>query len=1053
MSGLLEITTLGGLSIHLDGEPVQGFVSRKVDALLVYLATNPREHPREVLGEMLWDDLPQKRTMSYLRTALSSLQQQLAPYLNVTRQSLSINPDSNYWIDIVQLEEALDLSEAEWAKRASFSRATAKKLEAALELYQGPFLNGFHVRDARGFEGWLVLEQERMKNRVLDALYHMGDYTLRHHLHNAGIAHTMQALQLDPLSEKAHRLMMQLLAESGQRSAALAQFEQCQTLLYDELGVEPEDETIELYEKIIEGEITQSEIHTPHNLPTLASTFIERPVELNQIIEQLEKPGCRLLTMIGPGGIGKTRLALEVARQQLPDFAHGVYLIPFAPVSEPSSILRTIANALDITLMGDEPLETELIKYLSEREILLTLDNFEHLVEGADVLSRILQGAPYIKMLVTSRERLNLQEEWLYTVEALEVPTSVHDENASNFASVRLFVQSVQRIQPEFNFDTAPEAVIRICQLVEGMPLGIELAASWARIMNSEQIAIEIQNSLDFLTSSLRNVPERHRSIRAVFDSSWKMLNEEEQGALRRISVFRGGFQGEAAREAADTSLFILSSLADKSLLSALQGRYEIHELLRQYAESKLQAEEKVQIQTAHSHYFATFLEKREISLSNNRKDGAYTEVLRDFDNIATSWQFALDQGDETLIGRFLRPVYRIFDMQSRYEDGERFFKGASTQLGASLGEDNNLIKTRALILQASCLQSLTKYDEAEKIINATMPILRAFGEEALWETRIALSAQGALVYARSDYEQAQIIFEEVYELSPKTGGDPVIILLRLSDIALVLGQYEKARAIMEQALEHLEDTGGDQSRMRFLLTLGDIDVKLGNLDEARSNFSEALELSERLDAHTSGAVARVSLARVAYGLEEYQQSQQLCQESIAIFDRIKNYWGKGFACIHLGKATYTLGDYAEAKFHYETALQIADEVGSPWLAAATLHHLSKANYQLGNEEPAQQNLQEALKVSLEIQARPLTMEAMTGMAQMYASKGNLEQAAELAIYVLSQPFTEYETLQDAQRLMQQIEGDLPADTLADLQARAADKSLDSVTKQILVVA
>ena len=424
---------------------------------------------------------------------------------------------------------------------------------------------------------------------------------------------------------------------------------------------------------------------------------------------------------------------------------------------------------------------------------------------------------------------------------------------------------------------------------------------------------------------------------------------------------------------------------------------------------------------------------------------------MRDFSNIAAAWEFVLDQGDEDLIGRFLRPAYRIFDIQSRYEDGEQLFNAAATRLGASLDKDNNLIKTRALVLRASCLQNLTQFDEAEQIINAMLPTLRTFGDEALWETRIALTSQGALVYARSDYEKAQVIFEEVYELSSKTDGDPVIILLRLSDIALVLGQYDKARTIMEKALEHLEDTGGDQSRMRFLLTLGDINVKLGNFAAAQSNFTEALELCERLDAQTSGAVARVSLARVAYGLGDFSQSRALCQESIVIFDKIRNFWGKAFACMHLGKATYALEDYAEAKFHYRTARQIADEVGSPWLVAATLHYLSKANYQLGDEQAAKQNLQESLRVSLDIQALPLTMDAITGIAQMYTSQGNLEQASELALFVLNQPVTEYETAQEAQQLVKQLEGDMPPDSLAELRTQATDQPLDAVIKQILI--
>ena len=426
---------------------------------------------------------------------------------------------------------------------------------------------------------------------------------------------------------------------------------------------------------------------------------------------------------------------------------------------------------------------------------------------------------------------------------------------------------------------------------------------------------------------------------------------------------------------------------------------------------------------------------------------------MQDFSNIAAAWRFALDQGTETTIDRFLRPAYRIFDIQSRYEDGERFFGEASTRLGATPGGDNNLIQTRALILRASCLQSLTQYEEAEQILEKLLPTLKGFGDNALWEKRIALTALGALVYARSDYEQAQSYFEEVYDLSPTTDGDPVIILLRLSDIALVLGQYEKARTIMEQALEHLEDTGGDQSRMRFLLTLGDINVKLGNFTEAQANFSEALELCKQLDAQTSGAVARVSLARVAYGMKEYEQSRSFCLESIEIFEKIRNFWGKAFACIHLGKATYALNDYAEAKYHFRTAHQTADEVGSPWLVSATLRQMSKANSAIGDEEAAEQNLQEALKVALDIQALPLTMDAITGIAQMSMTQGNFDQAAELALYVLNQPFAEHETIQEVEELLQQLESELSSEALANLRAQAADRSLESVIDQILVIA
>lgn len=1054
MSEKLKITTLGGLSVHHNDKPVKSFVSRKVDALLVYLAANPREHPREVLGEMLWDDLPQNRTMSYLRTALSSLQQQLAPFLIVTRQTLSINPESDYWLDVIELEQILNASETEWSRRDGFSRMTARRLEAALELYKGPFLDGFHIRDARGFEGWMVLEQERLKNRVLEALYRLGSFTLRRGLYSSGIAHTTQALQLDPMSEKAHRLMMQMLARSGQRSAALAQFEQCQTILEEELGVEPEDETIELYEQIIAGEMSaEDEIATPHNLPTLATPFIDRPIELAQIIEQMDKPECRLLTLAGPGGIGKTRLALEAARQLLLDFSQGVYFVPFAPTTTPANIARTIASALSATFRGDIPLEDELIRFLHDQEILLVLDGFEHLVEGAASLSNILQGAPHVKILLTSRERLNLHEEWLYPVEALRVPARADVPKAESSPAVQLFVQGVQRVQPEFTFADAPEAIIRICKLVEGMPLGIELAASWVRVMTPSQIINEIQNSLDFLTSSLRNIPERHRSIRAVFDSSWKMLNEEEQRVLRQISVFQGGFHQRAAQKVVGAALPVLSSLVDKSLLSPVDGRYQIHELLRQYAMDKLDPQEHEQMLDTHCRYFANFLHTRDSELTNNRPGSAYEEVTHDFDNVVAAWQYALQHGARELIGRFLRPAYRIFDIESRYQDGERLFRTAAKHLGASLDQENDFIQAQALALLAACLQSMAQYDEAETIATAILPTLRSFGEQALWETRITLACIGGVVYARGEYERAQEVFEEAYKLSLQTAGDPVIYLLRLSDIALVLGEYEKSRRILEEALSFLEDSGGRQSRMRFLLTLGDINIKIGNFAEALTNFQEALELSEQLDAQTSRAVALVSLGRVAYGQGNYDASRAYCEESIAICDQIRNLWGKAFAFIHLGKATFALGNFAEAKHHYRTSLHIADEVKSPWLVTATLNQLSQANQRLGDVDEARQDLHRSLHTALEIHALPLAMEAMSTIGHLYAAQGDDDRAAELATFVLQQPFTEYEARQNTLRLLETLEDRISAESMNALKSQTSSQALDEVVNSILSTA
>jgi predicted ATPase/DNA-binding SARP family transcriptional activator len=1045
MTEQLRITTLGGLSIYCGDQPVRGFVSRKVDALLVYLAANPREHPREILGELLWDDLPQSRTMSYLRTALSSLQQQLAPYLSVTRQTIAINPESNCWLDVEALEASLDAAEAEWQQRHSFSRMTVAALEQAVELYKGAFLEGFHIRDARGFEGWMILEQERLRNRVLEALYRLGTHHLERASYSSGIALITRALQLDPLAEQAHRLLMQLLAYSGQRSAALAQFESCQQILADELGVEPEEETLELYEQILAGEISvDSPIEIPQNLPTPATPFIERPGDKRHIIEQLEKDTCRLLTLIGPGGIGKTRLALEVARELLPEFRHGIYFMSFAAVEHTASIAATIANTLNYNFKGDIPLEDELIKQLQGQDILLILDSFEHLVDGADLISRILTQVPTVKILLTSRERLNLHEEWLYTVEALPVPRP-NDPEAAKFASIQLFTQSISRIRPDFDVQTNLPAIIHICNLVEGMPLGIELAASWARIMSCQQIIDEIQNSLDFLTSSLRNIPERHRSLRAVFDSSWNLLNSIEQQTFRQLSVFRGGFQQDAARQITGASLMTLSALVDKSMLTLVDGRYQIHELLRQYAARQLNVhpQEESRIRAIHSDYYAAYIDERESRLTNNRLDSAYREVLPEYDNVFAAWEFALTQPEPTLIGRFLRPFYRLLDIQSRYLAGAELFQRAADTLGACVSGDNSGIQARALVLRAACLQNIARYDQAEAILNTVIPDLRK--HQSLWDLRIALAALGGIVYARGEYRRAQEIFQEVFDLALETNGDPVIILLRLSDIATVLGEYEKARDIMEKALSLLKDGGGQQSRMRFMLTLGDIHCKLGNYAEAQANFQEALDISQKLKAENSGGVAQVSLGRVAYRAGQFAQARAYCMASIEIFSRIHSTWGHAFALIHLGKATKALGSYAEAARYYREALEIADRVGSPWLTTAAKRQLSRVDLALGDPPAAHQNLLESLRIALEIKAIPLAVDALTGLAEYHLAKQESEQAAELAAFVLTQPFTEAETAEDARIILTDLESRLSPEKMQDISTRAAQQTLETI--------
>ncbi len=387
MTDTLKLYTFGGLSIQQADSTVKGFVSRKVDALFVYLACNgPREHPREVLASMLWDDLPQERSMSNLRTVLSSLQSRLAPYLNITRQTISINPEADIWLDAQVLETTLDLAEKQAHFPGDISRATAAKLEQALALFKGEFLAGFNLHDSRGFEGWQTLERERLRGRIIDAQSQLVNHYLDTHQYSAGIFHALQLLQLDTLLEETHCQLMLLYAHSGQLRSALTQYESCRTLLDEELGVEPSPKTQETYRRIQSNEIVaSSEIKSPpHNLPLPSTPFIDRPIEIAHIVDALNDPQCRLVTIVGAGGSGKTRLSVQAAVIQVPNFVDGVFQINLAPLQTPGFITSVIIETLNIGSNNQKDGNSELFKYLSKRQTLLVLDNFEHLLDGVD---------------------------------------------------------------------------------------------------------------------------------------------------------------------------------------------------------------------------------------------------------------------------------------------------------------------------------------------------------------------------------------------------------------------------------------------------------------------------------------------------------------------------------------------------------------------------------------------------------------------------------------------------------------------------------------------
>src|SRR3954454_8653739 len=381
------------------------------------------------------------------------------------------------------------------------------------------------------------------------------------------------------------------------------------------------------------------------NLPAARTSFVGRVAELDDIDRLLQDPDCRLLTLVGPGGAGKTRLALEAAARRIDRYPHGVHFVPLVSVATAEFLAPAVAESIQFAVDGAHSgfsAQDQLLDYLGDRSTLLVLDNFEHLVGGADLLGEIIGRAPGVELLTTSRERLNVQSEWVLDVHGL----GLVENGDGGSGALRLFVERARQGEPGFSLDDSAELdhACRICRLVEGLPLGVELAASWVSMLSCAEIADEIEQNIDFLATSMRDVPERHRSLRAAFDQSWRLLSGEQQDVLARLSVLRGDYGREAAAAVAGADLRLLSVLVSKSLVRRSDfARYELHELLRQYASEKLAAESADAVAATrerHARFYLRVLNERRPALAGAGVVEVRDELRREVDNLraAAEW-------------------------------------------------------------------------------------------------------------------------------------------------------------------------------------------------------------------------------------------------------------------------------------------------------------------------------------------------------------------------------------------------------------------------------
>lgn len=933
---MLKLSFLGRHQVAPSGQTPLPFPTNKVRALLAYLALEAdRAHQRAALVALLWPKMPEPKARNNLSKALGLLRQalqdrvQAKSYLLITSRIVRFNQHSAFWLDVAEFQ------------RNVIPQAGVPQLELAVKLYRGELLSGFALPDAPEFEAWLLLWRERLHQQMLAALERLADHFLEVENAEPAQKYARRQLDLEPWHEAGHVQMMRALFLAGDRSGALAQYERCRQQLADELGVEPDAATTRLYEQIRDGENRgEGRRAVRHNLPMPLSPFIGREREVAQLVQWLQDPARRLVTIAGEGGIGKTRLALAVAWQLRQQFQHGVWFVPLAGLDADGDskqveeqLATAVTGAIGLPLSGAGEPNQQLIGYLRHKNLLLVLDNFEHLFATAPFITDLLKYAPQVRVLITSRVQLRVQAEVLFPLSGLSVPATADVPDIDTYGSIQLFMTLSQRLQTQLTLERDLAAIVQICQLVDGLPLGIELAASWTGHFACNEIARALQENLDSLTALPGDVPERQRSLRAAFDYSWQLLSAREQRLLAQLSIFRGGFSRQAAMQITGTALLDLVGLVSKFLLRAtVPGRYEMHERICRFAAEKL-AELAPQMATElderHSAFYLSFVAEREEALTGRRIVQAVSEIGAELDNVRNAWNWAVRQGNLETVRRAAPGLSSYYDHAGLHREGEQI-------MGMGV---NRLDQDR-----------LRQKEAAGHKLVPGLPVTLA----------VLLAKQAHHLIIQAQFEEALVVARRAVPLAEKAGELAVVLdaSLREADALSRMGYDQAVRPIIEKVITQ---------------------ARASNL------------------THLEAEGWHHWLSRVAMFQKEDDDRDvaRLGEKSLNLYRRAGDWIGELRLLITLADSYQRHGYLSRAKVYCERGFQAAREMGIPRLIGIALLNLGGIHAFLGENLTARTQLERALDTAYEFHLQFIQAHVLDSLSRVYASLGEVGQALD----------------------------------------------------------
>jgi predicted ATPase/DNA-binding SARP family transcriptional activator len=1101
MTGLvprLKVFLFGAPRIELDSQPVTLHRSKAL-ALLSYLCMDPRPHSRDSIIDTLWPLFGPEDARNNLRRELSLLKKSLTvEILHADRAIIGIDPTvfsrGDLEVDTTRFEYLVNKATSHGETADLLCPDCLQWMQEAITLYTGDFLAGFSLPDSPPFDEWQFFQAERLRRLALFSLDQLIEWHRQYGEIDQAIQLSRRRIAMDNLHEPAHRTLMALYAHSGQQAAALRQFDKLKQLLRDELSLEPEIATRELFEAIysrkyevqkpasgepVSSSVSSAKTYTkPHqdlklvsNLPADMTPFIGRQSEIDHLQNLLTDSMVRLITIIGIGGMGKTRLALAAGRRIYESgigtslFRDGIYFVSLVAVEEFRGMASAISLSLGLTPVTEKEQSQQLIDYLRARQALLILDNFEHLVasEVREFLQELLANSPAVKVLTTSRVKLGLRGEHVFPLSGLAVPdpsmlldagqrdyvTSSISSNGSNYSAITLFITAGRRVKPDFSLTPDNVAtIVNICRLVQGMPLGIELAAGWLGLLQPEAIEAEIEHCLEFLESDISDFPDRQSSLKAVFDSSWKLLSVTEQQSLAQLTIFRGGFTRQAAEKVADTGIRTLLSLTNKSWLQQIaDDRYQIHELLRQFASQELEAFSEINrdLNERYAHYYASFMGGLGTQIKGPQPSLAFKAITRDLDNILASFEWLIKADQFSIITeQLLVPLFHYLESRYLYYLFQPLIRAARLR-----AEELKLTTERAIILVFRVAFFITgfptRFLDYPWINTADMDIVRItqklmpedpekagfWGILQAWHYGRLLDVQAGVTMLRkllAWYISHNLPWEVAFtrqslgrllllqdEGFSKTGDAresqtclrqslhefEVLGDLRESAISLFFigleqqrfGEFAEAKKTILEAQERLRNVGEDIIAANSYWQLADIHMSMGEPDVSLQylrDMGEFLVQRGRLQLATM-AISRLSYEAVRYGdldealrIREYSlESSQRFQDDFLI---AWDYW-------EMGEIYRVKGELRAARQWFDRSIAHFEKEGASIGNTFYLRGMGDLALAEGNYMQAEQLFSQSIEWAQRTVHPWQEAYGSFGLAKAYLGQGNLAKS------------------------------------------------------------